>query len=300
MKGKIEVTLATQRLWDKWDWVASFLSQDKTILAAAVGLIAWTYFFKWVKANLLLVPFCILTCSTKEGNDTKGEAGCWPCTCWEHGCLSAAQRAFWVPNMGGFCFADSHSSTPTRQMERGNSTDRVLRVGRRSSQELWWVYQNTCHQGECFQHFPLLDAGFVCFDLWIWTIRTEITHAIDLLYILQKSVVSKKFYCFPLIFHLFRRIIKLGEALMTSYKISLQIQERACPVHEMISTCYSCGKYVDVWLCSEPGCVQRTSWRRSIQQRTLNKTGAPGEKINRQSFIKDCSHAARGERTDLG
>lgn len=43
---------AAQKLWDKWDWVASFLFWDKTILAAAVGLVAWSQFFKWVKANL--------------------------------------------------------------------------------------------------------------------------------------------------------------------------------------------------------------------------------------------------------
>lgn len=41
MNGKIEAILATQKLWDKWDWVASFLFCSKTILAAAVGLIAW-------------------------------------------------------------------------------------------------------------------------------------------------------------------------------------------------------------------------------------------------------------------
>lgn len=33
---------AAQKLWDKWDWVASFLFWDKTILAAAVGLVAWS------------------------------------------------------------------------------------------------------------------------------------------------------------------------------------------------------------------------------------------------------------------
>lgn len=41
MNGKIEAILATQKLWDKWDWVVSFLFWGKAILAAAVGLIGW-------------------------------------------------------------------------------------------------------------------------------------------------------------------------------------------------------------------------------------------------------------------
>lgn len=154
-----------------------------------------------MKANFLLVPFCIPTCSTKQGNDAKGEAGRCPCTRWEHGCLSAAWRVLWVPNTGGFCFAESRSSMDHSKRTDGEREQHQLcltcglkkfpgtTVGLSKYMSPSWMFP-TFSFIRCW--FCLLLTSEFAYRDWNHPYsRFALSSA--------KSVTSKKFYCFPLI-----------------------------------------------------------------------------------------------------